>query len=181
MRFFPFGKKRAISLYATQIVSAFLPTNLFVLPANEFCSCTKVGIFSPFASKRVGALAYPPTPITICGRILFSSLRICCRLLSSFQRVMNSLMGFLPRLNPSTGSKMISYPAAGTFSSSIRPLAPTKVTSHSGYRRFISLAIEMAGNICPPVPPPLMITLVSFVLMAPHFLLVHSLLEASLG
>ena len=41
-----------------------------------------------------------------------------------------------------------------TICISIRSLAPTKSISASGKRFFISSAIAMAGNICPPVPPP---------------------------
>src|SRR5690606_33394507 len=50
----------------------------------------------------------------------------------------------------------ISYPAAGTLSISIFPLAPTNRSTVSGAKRFNALAMAMAGKICPPVPPPLM-------------------------
>ena len=52
--------------------------------------------------------------------------------------------------------------AAGTFSISIRPSAPTNNISAWGTCLLISFAIATAGKICPPVPPPLSITLSAF-------------------
>src|ERR1700761_1858402 len=56
-------------------------------------------------------------------------------------------------------SPIILYPADGTFSISIRPLAPTNNISEAGSSCFKALAIAIAGKMCPPVPPPLMIIL----------------------
>jgi len=53
---------------------------------------------------------------------------------------------------------MILYPAAGTLSISILPFAPTNKMSVSAASNFRALAIAIAGKICPPVPPPLIIT-----------------------
>ncbi|EJX00129.1 hypothetical protein EVA_11766 [gut metagenome] len=41
----------------------------------------------------------------------------------------------------------------------MRSSAPTKRISDSGKRLLIVLAIEIAGKMWPPVPPPLIITL----------------------
>ena len=48
----------------------------------------------------------------------------------------------------------ILYPACGTFSISIFPLAPTNKILTFGFLLLISSAIAIAGKICPPVPPP---------------------------
>src|SRR3546814_1657248 len=50
----------------------------------------------------------------------------------------------------------ISYPSSVTFSMSIFPLDPTNSSTLSGARRVDALAMAIAGKICPPVPPPLM-------------------------
>ena len=63
------------------------------------------------------------------------------------------------RSKPLTGKPSIGYPAAGTRLISIRPFAPTNKMSASGKRLFNALAMLMAGKICPPVPPPLMMNL----------------------
>ena len=62
------------------------------------------------------------------------------------------------RMRPLTGNPLISYPACGTLCISIRPLAPTKRIFASGLAALMALAMETAGKICPPVPPPLMMT-----------------------
>ena len=66
------------------------------------------------------------------------------------------------RSKPQIGNPLISYPAAGTRCISILPRAPTKRIFASGRFALIALAIDIAGKICPPVPPPLMIILSSF-------------------
>src|SRR5690606_19370138 len=63
------------------------------------------------------------------------------------------------RWKPRMGSPVISYPAAGTFSISIFPSAPTKRKRVSGALSFTAFAMAMAGKMCPPVPPPLINTL----------------------
>ena len=40
----------------------------------------------------------------------------------------------------------------------MRPFAPTNNISEAGYSSLILSATAKAGNICPPVPPPLRIT-----------------------
>ena len=62
------------------------------------------------------------------------------------------------RCNPRTGNPSIGNPASGTFSISIFPSAPTNKISTSLSKRFKAFAIDNAGKICPPVPPPLTIT-----------------------
>ena len=62
------------------------------------------------------------------------------------------------RSNPATGRPMIRYPASGTRCISIRPSAPTKRISASGRSSLTALAIDTAGKMCPPVPPPLIMT-----------------------
>src|SRR5574344_733862 len=88
------------------------------------------------------------------------------------------------RSKPQMGRPSIGYPAAGTRCISILPSAPTNWMRASGYLALMALAIDTAGNICPPVPPPLMITLkgslissntlllqnYKFSLIYPHFL-----------
>ncbi len=64
------------------------------------------------------------------------------------------------RSNPLTGSPTILYPAAGTRSISMRPSAPTNNISTSGIRRRNALAIDSAGKMWPPVPPPLISTFI---------------------
>ena len=56
------------------------------------------------------------------------------------------------------GNPTISYPACGTFSISIFPTAPTNNMETDGFLRLISSAMATAGKICPPVPPPEIIT-----------------------
>ena len=51
-------------------------------------------------------------------------------------------------------SPIILYPAAGTFSISILPAAPTNKSSIPGTCFSSAAAMAMAGKICPPVPPP---------------------------
>src|SRR5688572_3735206 len=58
-------------------------------------------------------------------------------------------------------SPTIRYPAAGTFSISILPRAPTKRISFLALVFFKAFAMAMAGKICPPVPPPLITTRIS--------------------
>ena len=62
------------------------------------------------------------------------------------------------RCKPLIHNPSIGYPAAGTFSISIRPLAPTNRISAAGATSLIAFAMATAGKICPPVPPPLRIT-----------------------
>ena len=62
-------------------------------------------------------------------------------------------------LNPDISNPFILYPACGTFSISIFPFAPTNKISISGSVFFKAFAIAIAGKICPPVPPPAMMTL----------------------
>jgi hypothetical protein len=49
------------------------------------------------------------------------------------------------------------YPAFGTFSISILPWAPINNMSILLSSCLSAFAIEMAGKICPPLPPPLII------------------------
>ena len=105
-----------------------------------------------------GPLANPPTPTTNSGR----KRR---RMRRAFHRELISLNGNnqLRRLRqlrstPVIQSPLMAYPAAGTFSISIRPLAPTNRMSHCGCRRLISSAMAKAGWMWPPVPPPETIT-----------------------
>ena len=80
----------------------------------------------------------------------------CKKLFTSFQ---GKLIFFIKELllNPAISIPSILYPACGTFSISIFPLAPTNSTSVPVSFFRIALAIAMAGKICPPVPPPAMI------------------------
>ena len=73
------------------------------------------------------------------------------------------------RLKPLTGRPIILYPAAGTRCISILPNAPTKSISALGRFAFMAFAIETAGNMCPPVPPPLTMTLMSFSIFSSFF------------
>src|SRR5690606_3367397 len=57
------------------------------------------------------------------------------------------------------GRPSIGKPAAGTFSISIFPSAPTNRNWASLSRSRTALAMAMAGKMCPPVPPPEIITL----------------------
>jgi hypothetical protein len=57
------------------------------------------------------------------------------------------------------------YPAAGTLCISILPSAPTNRISESGCSVLMALAMDTAGKICPPVPPPLMIILKFFFIL----------------
>ena len=143
--------------YATQILRAFFPNILFVKPAYEFCSCNNVGTFAFSAALSKGPLAYPPTPIAISGLNFFTILRAIAALLSSIKGNFKFLnVSF--RCNPIIGSPTISKPASGTFVISILPNAPTKRNLVLGLNFFIAFAIAMAGKICPPVPPPEIIT-----------------------
>ena len=153
------GKNLSIPSYAVHIRLALFPRILFASPAKLFCSCIRVGIPLQDAIQSRGALAYPPTPIAMSGlnesitlpaiTILFSSLNGRARLDRA------SL-----RCSPATGSPIILNPAAGTFSISILPSAPTNSISLCGFASFSLCAIDRAGKICPPVPPPLMIALI---------------------
>ena len=106
------------------------------------------------ATFNVGPLAYPPTPTATCGLNSF-------RIRRAFHWLRNNLIitakFFHKRLRskPATGRPIILYPASGTRCISIRPSAPTKRISASGRSSLMALAIDTAGNICPPVPPPL--------------------------
>ena len=73
-----------------------------------------------------------------------------------------TLRSMFLRSNPHIGKPFISYPAAGTRCISILPKAPTNSIFASGRFAFMALAIDTAGNMCPPVPPPLIMTLSSF-------------------
>lgn len=72
------------------------------------------------------------------------------------------------RISPLTGRPLISYPAAGTRCISILPRAPTNRIFASGRFAFMAFAIDTAGNIWPPVPPPL-ITILSSLSIVPKF------------
>ena len=69
------------------------------------------------------------------------------------------------RCSPTIGNPSILNPAAGTFSISILPSAPTKRISLSGLISLSWDAIEMAGKMWPPVPPPLMMTRIGLYFM----------------
>ena len=68
------------------------------------------------------------------------------------------LPGVSLRCRPATGSPTMRKPSRGTFSISMRPSAPTKRISVEGLSSTSLRAIDTAGKICPPVPPPLIIT-----------------------
>ena len=109
---------------------------------------------------RVGPLANPPTPTAAMGR---NSLMIRLAIRSLFH-ILNSTTTFFSRCflsKPQIGSPLISYPAAGTRCISILPKAPTKSILASGRFALMALAIEIAGKMWPPVPPPLMMILSS--------------------
>ena len=121
-----------------------------------------VGMPIWLAASSVAALAYPPTPTAMSGaksRIIFFTRRLALRKSRATPMFDSDHNG---RLKPRTGSPTISYPAAGTRCISILPSAPTKSIFASGRFAFIALAIDTAGKICPPVPPPLTMTLNSF-------------------
>ena len=119
----------------------------------------RVGTPRCAAAHKVGPLAYPPTPTATSGRKSRTIRRAIRRLLHSRHNTLKLANGLL-RLKPLTGRPLIGYPAAGTFSISMRLSAPTNNISASGHFTFIALAIEIAGKICPPVPPPLIKTLI---------------------
>ena len=107
---------------------------------------------------------YPPTPTTTSGLNSFTTFFAALRLARSLNGALRSFRMFR-RLSclcrPTTGRPTILYPAAGTFSISIFPSAPTKRISVSGFSSFSLSAMEMAGKMCPPVPPPLTMALMA--------------------
>ena len=109
-------------------------------------------------AQSVGALAYPPTPTITSG--LNSEI-----IFFAFFTLFNTLAGseiffiILEREIPLISRPSILYPAAGTFSISILPIAPTNNISVPGLICSTARAMAMAGKICPPVPPPLIIIL----------------------
>ena len=151
------GKKRSIPSYATHIFFARLASDLFVTPAYEFCSCIRHGMPMSAAALSVGAEAYPPTPTTTCGRNSFMIFFTLCLL--RMKSIITPMFFGLHngRISPRTGRPLISYPASGTRVISILPSAPMKSISASGCFALTAFAILMAGKICPPVPPPLII------------------------
>src|SRR5579883_2259312 len=65
----------------------------------------------------------------------------------------NSVVPPFP-FNPATRIVSSGSPACGTSFISIPRCVPTKTTSRSAPREIHSRAIAIAGNTCPPVPPP---------------------------
>src|SRR5689334_12695764 len=83
-------------------------------------------------------------------------LRTCQKL---FISLIGSPMFFIKELllKPAISIPCIVYPAWGTFSISIFPLALTNSISIDGCSLRNACAIATAGKICPPVPPPAII------------------------
>src|SRR5690606_9990196 len=158
MTIFAFGNQRSMPSYATQMRFTFLPSKRLVMPGNEFCSWMSVGIPRAAATCNKGPLAYPPTPITTCGLNWLISFRALNKLLMTFTGN-KAFLTVSRRCKPLIQSPSILNPAAGTFSISIRPFAPTNKNSASASRLRKACAIAMAGKICPPVPPPLIMYL----------------------
>ena len=110
------------------------------------------------AILSTGPLANPPVPTATSGLNAFM-------IFLAFHKLIITLNGKLKffnvklRCKPLIHKPFIGYPASGTFSISILPLAPTKRISELGLIALIAFAIAIAGKICPPVPPPLIITL----------------------
>ena len=90
------------------------------------------------------------------SRITFRAREMLLRTRKGTWMSFTMFFRFSCRCIPTIGRPMILYPAAGTFSISILPVAPTKRISVSGLSSFSLFAMEMAGKMCPPVPPPLM-------------------------
>ena len=134
---------------------------LFVTPAYEFCSCMSVGMPMLAAIFSVGPLAYPPTPTATCGANSLMTFLAMRWLLKIFHNTLMFFSRFL-RSKPAMGSPTISYPASGTLCISILLSAPTNRILASGCFALMASAIDRAGKMCPPVPPPLMIILYSF-------------------
>ena len=148
------GKTFSNPSYATQMTRARWERIRLVSPAKPFCSWMRVGTPASEAANSTGALAYPPVPMTTSGRNRRTMLRARHRLeitlkgTARFDRESERWM-------PAMGSPTIRYPASGTRVISMRPCAPTNRMSASGCLRRNSSAMDTAGNICPPVPPPL--------------------------
>ena len=104
-----------------------------------------------------GPLAYPPTPTATSGSKSFTIEFALFKLLINL-RGNDKLSRLNSRLIPAIGNPIIMNPAAGTFSISILPSAPTNNISISLFTAFNALAMAMAGKMCPPVPPPLITT-----------------------
>src|SRR5690606_40701412 len=97
---------------------------LLVMPAKEFCSWINVGMFIREATSSRGPLANPPTPTTTSGFIFRINPYDFIRLLISWNGNVRLRIMFF-RSRPDIHSPTMGYPAAGTFSISIRPCAPT--------------------------------------------------------
>ena len=156
---------------------ARFPSILLASPAKLFCSWISVGMPRLDAAHSRGALAYPPTPMAMSGRKLPSTFPAILTLFSTLNGRARFEMDRL-RLRPATGRPMILYPAAGTFSISILPSAPTKRISLSGLASRSFSAIERAGKMWPPVPPPLIIAFIFLYSIAVFLILFRNCVSA---
>src|SRR2546422_9213835 len=101
----------------------------------------------------MGPAAYPPTPNAATGLCLRSTRRASSIAGTSIAIFFTSVAPPLP-FNPATRSVSSGSPAWGTSFISIPRSVPTSTTSLSVPRDIHSCAIAIAGNTCPPVPPP---------------------------
>ena len=114
------------------------------------------------AINRGRALAYPPVPITNSGAKSLNSVLSFINetiILKGRMRFFVKLSKLISLCNPLIGKRVCNRSFTGkTFAS--RPISdPTKCIFASGIRSFISSPIAIAGNKCPPVPPPAIIIL----------------------
>ena len=150
------------SLLSSKVMN-ILPTNLerilLASPGTQFCSQTAVGMQLIEAQSRVGPDAYPPTPITTSGLKSLSILRE----LSIAPSIEITAITFWEKLFPTIPLDFMNstlYPFFGRILFSIPCSVPTNMTSFPLFLSSISSAIDIAGNTCPPVPPPAIITLI---------------------
>ena len=136
----------------------YLDKSLFEIPGNEFCSWINVGILNIEDIKTIGKLANPPVPTTKFGLKLKIMMIDWIKLIISLN---GSKILFKENdlCSPLIRSPWILYPYFGTIFISIFPLAPINFILGLSKDFFISFAIDNAGYIWPPVPPPDIINL----------------------
>ena len=100
-----------------------------------------------------GPLANPPVPITQLG-LNFLIIKKDLIKLKIILKGINKLERLKFLFIPDIHKPVIRYPFSGTFFISILFLAPTNSISIFLILLDNSSAIEIAGYICPPVPPP---------------------------
>src|SRR5690554_5045354 len=99
-------------------------------------------------------------------RLTLKYLALSFKLMASLLKGSAKFFTVNLRCNPLIQSPSILYPASGTFVISIFPSAPINKISALGYSNLIRFAIAIAGKICPPDPPPEIITLLMLILFS---------------